>query len=282
MPDFTSLRKSLRGVHNFLPTPFLPDYKPDLHGMRENVAYHAKSFSADMIVTVCGGFGEGLALDAEEHKDIVAAAVDGAASNLPVSAVVLGGYGMQRKMAINAREAGASSLRVRFPTFGTTEADTAYSYLRGLAESVDIGMVVFVLGEHKFWPDVLARSPAVPNIVGFSPPGGPDAADRIGRAIQQKVPDRYIWINENEQSAMKSFPNGCAGFTTAVASIIPRSCAKFWKYGTCGDTRRMLDTYGNLIRPIIAIRSVDKGCEIGGIKVALEALVPLGRNSRPV
>ena len=102
MPDFPSLRESLRGVHNFLPTPFLPDYKPDLHGMRENVAYHAKNFSAAMIVTVCGGFGEGLALDAEEHKDIVAAAVDGAASNLPVSAVVWGGYGMQRKMALKA------------------------------------------------------------------------------------------------------------------------------------------------------------------------------------
>ena len=79
---------------------------------------------------------------------------------------------------------------------------------------------------------------------------------------------------------MKSFPNGCAGFTTAVASIIPRSCAEFWKYGTCGATRPMLDTYENLIRPIIAIRSVARGCEIGGIKVALEALGRFGGPTR--
>ena len=50
-----------------------------------------------MVVTVCGGFGEGLALDAEEHKDIVAAAVDGAASNLPVSAVVWGAMECREK-----------------------------------------------------------------------------------------------------------------------------------------------------------------------------------------
>ena len=30
MADMTALRKALRGVHNYLPTPFLPDYEPDL------------------------------------------------------------------------------------------------------------------------------------------------------------------------------------------------------------------------------------------------------------
>ena len=42
----------------------------------------------------------------------------------------------------------------------------------------------------------------------------------------------------------------------------------------------MLDTYENLIRPIIAIRSVARGCEIGGIKVALEALGRFGGPTR--
>ena len=78
MSSITQSRFLLRGVHNFLPTPFLPDYKVDLYGMRENVAYHANTFNTDMVVTVCGGFGEGLQMDVEEQKDIVSATVDGA------------------------------------------------------------------------------------------------------------------------------------------------------------------------------------------------------------
>ena len=213
--DMAALRESLRGVHNFLPTPFLPGYELDLDGMRKNVAYHARTGPEDMTVTVCGGFGEGLSLDAEEHKDVVAAAVDGAGGAIGVAAVALGGYGMQRKMARNAQEAGASSVRVRFPTFGSVSAKAAYSYLRGLAESVDIGIVVFVMGEHEFWPGVLARLAEVPNIVGFSPPGGPDTSDRVGRAVQSMVPGRFTWINETEESAMKSFAHDCQGYTTA-------------------------------------------------------------------
>ena len=281
MTDMAVLRESLRGVHNFLPTPFLESYEPDLNGMRENVAYHARTGPDDMTVTVCGGFGEGLALDAEEHKDVVAAAVDGAGGRVGVAAVALGGYGMQRKMARNAQEAGANSVRVRFPTFGTATAETAYGYIRGLAESVDIGVVVFVMGEHDFWPRVLERLAEVPNVVGFSPPGGPEFGDGVGRAVLSMVPGRFIWINENEKSAMKSFPHGCEAYTTAVASIIPRASRDFWKYGMSGDVDRMMKVYETLIQPIIAIRSYRSGYEISGIKVALEVLGRAGGPTRP-
>lgn len=280
MSSITQSRYLLRGVHNFLPTPFLPDHKVDLYGMRENVVYHADTFHTDMVVTVCGGFGEGLQMDVEEQKDIVSAAVDGAGGRVPITAVALGGYGMQRRLAINAQETGASTLRVRFPTFGTADSDNAYSYLKGLAESADIGMVIFVMGEHNFWPDVFERLSGVSNIIGFSPPGGADSSDQIGKAIQHRVPNRYIWINENEQSAMKSFSNGCEGYTTAVSSIIPKSCKEFWDYGISGDTDQMLLTFNKLIKPIIKIRTVGRGCEIGGIKVALEALGRYGGPTR--
>ena len=281
MRDMAATRRSLRGVHNFLPTPFLPDCRPDLDGMRDNVAYHARTGPEDMTVTVCGGFGEGLALDAEEHRDVVAAAVDGAAGQVGIAAVALGGYGMQRKMAQNAQETGAGSVRVRFPTFGTASAEGAYTYLRGLAESVDIAVVVFVMGEHDFWPGVLERLAEVPNVVGFSPPGGPELADRVGRTVQSMVPGRFVWINENEESAIRSFPHGCEGYTTAVASIVPRASREFWRSGMSGDTEGMIEVYEGLIKPIIAIRQLGPGCEIGGIKAALEHLGRAGGPTRP-
>ena len=281
MRDMAETRRSLRGVHNFLPTPFLPDCRPDLDGMRDNVAYHARTGPEDMTVTVCGGFGEGLALDAEEHRDVVAAAVDGGAGRVPIAVVALGGYGMQRKMARNAQETGADSVRVRFPTFGDTSAEGAYTYLRGLAESVDIAVVVFVVGDCDFWPGVLERLAAVPNVVGFSPPGDAALSDRVGRAVQERVPGRFVWINENEQAAMKSFPQGCVGYTTAVASIVPGASRAFWQAGVAGDTERMAEVYEQLIEPIISLRGLGPGCEIGGIKAALELLGRAGGPTRP-
>ena len=164
-----------------------------------------------MIVTVCGGFGEGLSLNVEEHKDLIVAAVDGANGVLPVTAVALGEYGLQKRMVRNAEEAGASSVRVRFPPSQVTSSEVAYSYIRELAESVQIGMVIFANGEHSFWPDVFERLVGISNIVGFSPPGDADFSDHVGVKIQHMLPGRYVWINENEDSAMKSFKNDAKG-----------------------------------------------------------------------
>ena len=156
--------------------------------MRENVAYHARSCVRNMTISVCGGFGEGLALDPEEHKDVVAAAVDGANGAIGIAAVALGEYGIQRKLARNTEESGASSVRVRFPISMKTSSETAYSYLRDLAESVGIGVVIFSTGEYPFWSDVLVRLADVPNVVGFSPPGDADFSDSVGADIQSKFP----------------------------------------------------------------------------------------------
>ena len=281
MVSSSTLSKSLAGVHNFLPTPFLENYDLDFYGARENVAYHAKSCPDYMIVTVCGGFGEGLSLNVEEHKDLIVAAVDGANGVLPVTAVALGEYGLQKRMVRNAEEAGASSVRVRFPPSQVTSFEVAYSYIRELAESVQIEMVIFATGEHSFWPDVFARLAGISNIVGFSPPGDADFSNHVGVKIQHMLPGRYVWINENEDSAMKSFKNGCQGYTTAVASLIPKSSRQFWKYGMSGDTKNMIHTYETLIKPIRDIREIGPGCEIGSIKFALEVLGRSGGPTRP-
>ena len=67
MTDFALLGESLAGVHNYMPTPFLPDYSLDTDGMRNNVAFHAANFHDDMIVTVGGVYGEGGTMDLDEH-----------------------------------------------------------------------------------------------------------------------------------------------------------------------------------------------------------------------
>ena len=276
MTDFALLKETLAGVHNYLPTPFLPDYRLDADGMRDNVAFHANAGNEDLTITVGGAYGEGFALDLEEHKASVAAAVDGAQGRIHVMAGVVGGYGIQHRMARNAEEAGAGSLIVFFPRTSTPTAESAYSYFRDLAESVSVGVVVFPFGAHEFWPVVFERLAVVPNIIGFLPPNL-----SVGKTVGTLVPGRYLWIAENEPFAMESFPHGCRAYTTAVAAIVPEASRQFWRYGVDGDEDQMMDVFERRIKPVLRIRTLRPGYGISGIKVALELLGRSGGPARP-
>jgi 5-dehydro-4-deoxyglucarate dehydratase len=283
MRDFVSLQKNLAGVHNYLPAPFFSDYRLDVDGMRGNVAFHASTNHDDMTITVGGGYGEGFTLDLEEHKELVSAAVEGADGKIHVMAGVVGGYGIQRAMARNAEEAGAGSIIVFVPRFQTPTPDVAYSYLRDLAESVDLGVVIFPFGSHAFWPNVLERLAVVSNIIGFLAPNiSIEHTVEFGKVINSIVPGRYLWIAENEDHAMSSFPHGCLAYTAAAPAIVPEASREFWKYGVQGDEDLMVEVFGQRIEPINKIRSLKPGYGISGIKVALEMLGRAGGPPRPV
>ena len=66
-----------------------------------------------------------------------------------------------------------------------------------------------------------------------------------------------------------------------MASIVPQASRDFWRCGTSGDTNRMMEVYEGLIKPITEIRSIGPGCNIGGIKAALEILGRAGGPTRP-
>mgnify|MGYP002262701524 CR=1 FL=1 len=65
----------LKGVHNFLTTPFLLNYKLDADGLYRNVLVHAKANPEKMVVVVAGGLGELFSLSVVEHEELVDAAV---------------------------------------------------------------------------------------------------------------------------------------------------------------------------------------------------------------
>jgi hypothetical protein len=64
----TELRQALRGVHNFMVTPFRSNYDLDAEGLRKNVAYHAAGNTENMTIVVGGGLGELFTLDPRSRK----------------------------------------------------------------------------------------------------------------------------------------------------------------------------------------------------------------------
>jgi dihydrodipicolinate synthase/N-acetylneuraminate lyase len=288
MTDFKHLKSELEGVHSYLPTPFLSDFRLDPDGMKQNVAFHAETPNENLIVTVCGAYGEGFTLNLDEHKDAVAAAVEGADGKVHVMAGVVGGYGNQHLMARNAEEAGAGSIIIFFPTRARVSEETAYSYFRDLAESVNIGVIAFPCAGNEenaqFWdqdgPRVLERLAEIPNIVGFLSPATTalyDDSVKFGKAVNSLVPERYLWVAENEGNAMKTFPFGCRAYTTAAPAITPLASLKFWEHGVNGEEDQMIEVFENHLEPILQIRRFG----IDSIKVALELLGRAGGPPRP-
>lgn len=278
MTDLVALRQSIAGVHNYMPTPFLSDFSLDLDGMRNNVAFHADDFHQDMIITVGAVYGEGDTLDLEEHKDCVSAAVDGAQGKIHINAGVVGGYGMQKRMARNAEEAGADSLIVFSPfrpNQDHVKEEMVYSYIKELSETVSIGIIVFPMSDSKIWSTILEKVAVLKNVVGFLP-----ANNDIGNRVNSLVPDRYVWLAENEDNAIRSFPHGCRAYTTAVSSLVPKASYDFWKCGIDGDEDKMMKVFKRDIEPILKIRQVKNG-GISGIKIALEMLGRSGGTLRP-
>lgn len=272
------LRGALRGVHNFLTTPFRPDLTIDADGLRRNVAHHASKMPADMTIVVGGGLGELFTMDADEQRAMAAAAVAGSAGRLPVVVGAGGGYRVALRMAENAEKAGADAILLFSPPYGSESADGAFRYFREVAASVRIGVIAYPRGKEDYWPMVLQRLAEIPNVIGFKDPTG---GTSVGQALGSLIKEGWLWIAEGETHALEALPAGSRAYTTAVATLVPNACHEFWKHGVAGERAKMRTVMETGIDPVVRVRSLRPNYGISGIKVALEALGRAGGPVRP-
>jgi len=273
-----ALVRRLSGVHNFQITPFLADYGLDGAGLRDNISALVQVVSDPTVFVVSGGLGELFTLSVDEHAELVKMAVKGAGGRFPVVAGVGGGYANVRLMARNAEVAGADAIIVFASPFACDDAEGAYEYVREAARSVSIGVLVYNCGQKDFWPDVLRRLAALPNVVGIKDGSG-DV--EVGKALGDVVGDSFLWAAEGEEHAQNTMPLGARAYTTAVAAFVPDACNEFWAAGVDGDVENMKELRETRIDPVAKLRSVQTGYGISGIKVALESLGRAGGPVRP-
>lgn len=277
------LRAAMEGVHNYLPTPFLAtaNFEVNAVGLRENVAYHARTGPENMTIVVGGGYGEGWTLDLDEHRAVIAAAVNGGQGKMPVMAGVIGGYKIALGMARNAETVGADALIVFPPPGGFPGPEECHAFFHDLARSVHIGVVVFM--RFEFWPEILRRLAEIPNVIGFFPPNNstPGFFEDIGRSVADLVPRRLLWIAENEKAAVRCFPLGARAYSTSAAAVVPRASQNFWMLGVSGQIDQASEILRTQINPIRNIGNYRSGYGISGIKAAMEILGRAGGPVRP-
>ncbi len=277
------LALALRGVHNFMVTPFHASLELNAEGLRQNIHHHAAARAQDMTILVGGGMGELLALDVEEHRLLAEAAVAGAEGKMPVVVGVRGGYRLAMRMARNAEEAGADAIFLLAPPNGTESSEGAYQYMSSIAKSVSIGVVVsmghgFQGAIESYWPDLIRRLADLPNVVGFEDSLG-DV--KIGQLLGEQILERFLWVARGEGGAIRSLPAGARAYTAAVATLAPNACREFWKHGVAGNLDAMNEVFHSRIEPVAKIRGLKPGYRASAVKVALEALGRAGGTVRP-
>lgn len=273
------LVRMFTGVHNFMITPFNDDYSLNDDGLRRNILDHARHEHPDMTIVVSGGLGELHRMTTEEHRKVLRAAVAGANGVYPVIAGVGGAYPTAQRMARNAEYAGVDGIFLFAHPHPCSTETGAYEYLRGVADVVRVGVMIYICAERDFWPDVLKKLASdTPNIMGFKDGSG-DV--EVGKALDSLVGDEFIWIAESEGHTAKALPVGARAYTTAVGTFVPDGCHEFWRHGVAADVEKMNKALEERVKPVIQLRDVQPGYGISGIKVGLEALGRAGGPVRP-
>ncbi|MBM3803254.1 MAG: hypothetical protein FJW26_13215 [Acidimicrobiia bacterium] len=280
---FAQLAQAMQGVHNFMVTPFHPNLALDAEGLLQNIRHHVKAKAQDMTIVVGGGMGELLALDIHEHRSLAEAAVAATQGLLPVVVGVRGGYRLAMQLARSAERAGADAILLLAPPHGSESVEGAYRYMREVADSVNIGVLIamthgFSGSIESYWPSLIERLAQLPNVVGFEDSSG-DV--QIGRALGAEVLRRFLWVARGERHALQALPAGARAYTAAVATLVPNACHEFWKLGIAGESAAMTEVLKSRIDPVAQIRGLKPGYRSSAVKVALETLGRSGGAVRP-
>lgn len=272
-----ALRERLHGVFAFPVTPFKADYSLDPDGLRHNVRVLIKN--GIQIIFACGGTGEFFSLTLEEYERAVSAVVEEAEGRVPVLAGIGYGTHLARQFADAAVRAGVDGLLALPPYLIQAEQEGLYQHYRAIAQSVDVGVILYHRDNAVFTPDTVSRLAELPTIVGFK--DGYGNLELFTR-IRAQVGDRLAWINgmpTAEMTAPAFFAVGASAYTSAVSNFIPHITLAFHRALVAHDTRRVQELLTSVFEPLCRIRDYRKGYAVSYIKAAMTTF---GRSAGPV
>ena len=271
---FDSLRELLRGVFGFPVTPFHPDGSLNLRAFRRHV--HWMKGTGVHALFACAGTGEFFSLAPEEYGEAVAAAVEESAGELPV----LAGCGYSGVLACRyarmAEEAGADGLLLLPPYLITPEQSGLERYVRQVADSVGLGIVLYHRDNALYSVATVERLAALPGLVGFK--DGHGNLEHFGR-MSLALGDRLAYMNGMPTAEM-TYPAfhalGCRGYSSALSNFAPHVTLRFHAAVEAGDRDTQADILRHAIEPILQVRDLRRGYAVSYVKAAVNLLGLLG------
>jgi 4-hydroxy-tetrahydrodipicolinate synthase len=229
--SYDELRDSLRDIGITTTTPFTDDESAVRHDALATNLIELES-RGGRVFFACGNTGEYYALTDEERAAVVETHVEAVDSKC----TVIGGAGGPTKQALSLiadyEAAGADAVLVMHPSFTYAHETGLRSYYRRLAESTDLGIVIYKRG--SMIPDrVVADLTTIDNVVAVK-----YAVNDVA-SFSQLVDDAsgdVTWINGlAERYALAFHAEGARGFTTGIGNFAPEQSLALHERLQAGD-----------------------------------------------
>jgi len=197
----------------------------------------------------CGTTGEVATLTADEHRRVVATAVEVAKRRVPVIA----GCGTYSTAASiervrTAADAGADAALVVVPYYNKPSQAGLVAHFTAIAEASPLPIVVYNVPSRTV-ADISVESLAAvakhPRIVAVK-----DATGNLGRVSAQRLEcgADFIQLSGNDDCALGFNAMGGTGCISVTANVAPDLCATFYNAVMAGDWKTGLYWQDRLIR----------------------------------
>ena len=195
----------------------------------------------------CGTTGEAATLTADEHRRVVAIAVEIARGRVPVIAGC-GSYSTAaviEKMRV-AKEVGADAALIVVPYYNKPSQAGIVAHFRAAAESCDLPIIVYNVPSRTVADisvDTLAEIAKLPTIVGIK-----DATGNLARVSAQRLAcgSDFVQLSGNDDMALGFNAMGGVGCISVSANVAPRLCADFQAAMRGGDWDKALKLQDHL------------------------------------
>lgn len=226
-----------------LVTPFAAG-RVDHATFREFVAWQIAEGS-DALVP-CGTTGEAATLSPDEHRELIAIAVEVAAGKVPVLAGC-GANDTAHAIALTkaAMEAGADAGLHVPPYYNRPNQDGIYLHLSRMAE-VGLPIVLYNVPARTVTDiavETMARLAELPNIIGVK-----DATGNLARVSAQRAAcgADFIQLSGNDDMALGFNAMGGVGCVSVTANVAPALCSQFQRAMREGRWGEALDLQDRL------------------------------------
>lgn len=226
-------------------TPFTPDDRVDVDGLRANAA-HALAHGVRGLVAT-GTMGEAGSLSLDERRVVVEAVVAEADGRVPVLAgVSAGSTAAAVAYATLAREAGVSAVMCLPPLHYRGRVDEYVAFFAAVAAAAGVPVMAYNNPEASgvdFTPELIAAVAAeVPGIVAVKECSGD--ARRIAALLG--ATDLEILVGGDDW-ALEGFAAGATGWVSGVANAAPAECVALQEHVEAGDLVAAREVYQQLL-----------------------------------
>ena len=233
------------GTYTALLTPFR-DGRLDRDGFGRLIEAQIAG-GVDGIVPV-GTTGESPTLSHDEHREVIAAAVEIAAGRCKV----VGGTGSNStaeaiSLTADAEQAGADGALVVAPYYNKPSPEGLYRHFRAIAEATKLHIILYSIpgrcGIEIGVPVVVRLAKDCPNIVGIKEAGG--SVERVSQ-LRQALPETFEIISGDDSLTLPFISVGAVGVISVASNVAPRQVADLVRAAREGNIARAEELHRRL------------------------------------